>query len=229
MAYLGAGPTLFLLGAYHGINPGMGWLFAVALGMQERSAQAVLRALAPIALGHALAIGVVVAAVWSLGLVIPQEAVMLLGGGFMLAFVAFKIVTRFRHPAWVGMRVTGSDLVAWSFLMATAHGAGLMLVPALLRFQVDGVPSADAHAEHHAHHAEHIAAAGDGLATSLLAVGVHTAGMLVVSGALALVVFHKVGVEVLRKAWINVDLIWIGTMGVTGSLTLGLALWNLMA
>ena len=221
--------SLLVLGGFHGLNPAMGWLFAVALGFQERRGRAVIAALGPIALGHALAIGVVVVIVWSLGAVIPQEAVMLVGGGAMVAFVAYKAITRFRHPAWVGMRVNKSDLVAWSFLMATAHGAGLMLVPALLRFQVEGIPSADAHATHRDHHAQHIAAAGDGFVTSLLAVGLHTTAMLVVSGALALVVFHTVGVDVLRKAWINVDLIWIGAMGVTGSLTLVLGLWRLAA
>ena len=66
---------MLLLGAYHGINPGMGWLFAVALGMQEQKGSAVARALVPIALGHALSIGIVVLAAAFLGMALPQEAI----------------------------------------------------------------------------------------------------------------------------------------------------------
>jgi hypothetical protein len=135
MAHLGAGPTLFLLGAYHGINPGMGWLFAVALGMQEHSAQAVLRALAPIALGHALAIGVVVLLAGLVQIVLPLQYLTIAVATALIALGLYKIV-RNRHFRWGGMKVGFAELTVWSFLMASAHGAGLMVLPVVL-----GLPS----------------------------------------------------------------------------------------
>jgi hypothetical protein len=123
--------ALLGLGAFHGINPGMGWLFAVALGLQEQRRGAVLRALLPIALGHALSIGVVVLAIGLLHDALPEAWVRWPVGLGLAAFGAYKLV-RCRHPRWVGMRVSALDLTWWSFLMATAHGAGLMLAPVLL-------------------------------------------------------------------------------------------------
>src|SRR5262245_11569648 len=125
---------LALLGAYHGINPAMGWLFAVGLGLQEQRRGAVLGAFAPIALGHALSIALVVALVGLLQAVIPPHVLQLVCAGVLLAFGLYRIVTRAAHPRWVGMRVGSRDLATWSFLMSTAHGAGLMLVPVLLQF-----------------------------------------------------------------------------------------------
>ena len=124
--------SLAALGAFHGLNPAMGWLFAVALGLQERRLWAVTTALGPIALGHALAIGLAAVSVSLLGLVIPQRLLLALGGAALLGFAAYKIATRFRHPRWVGMRVSPRELVLWSILMVSAHGAGLMLVPVLV-------------------------------------------------------------------------------------------------
>jgi hypothetical protein len=217
--------SLVLLGSFHGLNPAMGWLFAVALGIQERSGRGVVRALGPIALGHALAIAAVVAVVAFLGTVLPQQAVMLIGGVAMLAFATYKVASRFRHPAWVGMRVRGRELIAWSFLMATAHGAGLMLVPAILALRDDRVPTTMASSGPHQHlHADHASDAGAGLLTSAFAVGVHTAAMFAVAGAIAVIVYKKVGVDILRRAWINMDLIWIGAIALTGVATVTLAL-----
>src|SRR5437870_6036037 len=132
------------LGAFHGINPGMGWLFAVALGLQEQSQRAVRRALLPIALGHAASIGVVVVAVSLLQAVLPEQLMRYLCAALLGAFGLWRLV-RARHPRWVGMRVGFRDLMLWSFLMATAHGAGLMIVPILL-----GWPDGN-HAGHAAH------------------------------------------------------------------------------
>src|SRR5215203_6673775 len=143
--------SLAALGAFHGLNPAMGWLFAVSLGLQERRLRAVLIALGPIALGHALAIGLAAVVVGMVGLVIPQRLLLVLGGAALLAFAVSKVITRFRHPRWVGMRVSSRELVLWSFLMASAHGAGLMLVPVLAGVRGEGVTSASAHAEHFGH------------------------------------------------------------------------------
>jgi hypothetical protein len=231
--------SLLLLGAFHGLNPAMGWLFAVALGFQERRLGAVVAALGPITLGHALAIGLVAVPVGLLGVVFPRELLLILIGVALLAFAGYKLLTRFRHPRWVGMRVRPRELVLWSFLMATAHGAGLMLAPVLARMRDDAVPTALAqadHAEHvHAGHMEHIGHAGhalpsggDAVGSAVAAVALHSAAMLAVAALIAVVVYRKVGVDVLRRAWFNLDFLWVGALVLAGVITLAIGLWPLM-
>jgi hypothetical protein len=221
--------SLLALGAFHGLNPAMGWLFAVALGLQERRLRAVLRALGPIALGHALAIGLAAVAVGMLGVMIPQRVLLALGGTALLGFAAYKVATRFRHPRWVGMRVSPRELVLWSFLMASAHGAGLMLVPVLAGVRGEGVSSVLAHAEHLGHTGQHPVAASDAVLPALAAVGLHSVAMLAVAGVIAVVVYQKLGVEVLRRAWVNLDFIWVSALVVVGGVALGLSLWPSLA
>src|SRR5687768_3208140 len=168
--------SLALLGGFHGLNPAMGWLFAVAIGFQERRLGAVLAALGPITLGHALSLGLVAVPVGLLGLVIPRDLLLTLTGLVLLGFAGRKIATRFRHPRWVGMRLRPRELVLWSFLMATAHGAGLMVAPVLVRLRGDAVPGAlaqSAQPDHlaHAGHAGHqLSAGGDALDLAVAAV-----------------------------------------------------------
>src|SRR6476620_4936566 len=199
-----------LLGAYHGINPGMGWLFAVALGMQEQKGSAVARSLVPIALGHALAIGVVVLAAAFLGMALPREAVRYPVAGLLVGLGVYSLVGHY-HPRWVRMKVGFRDLTVWSFLMASAHGAGLMVVPVLLGSST--VEAADQIAGHH-----HMSGATPGAA--LLATAIHTAAYLAVTGLIAWVVYTKVGLAVLRKAWLNLHLVWAAALIVTGLVTL---------
>jgi hypothetical protein len=218
--------ALLGLGAFHGINPGMGWLFAVALGLQEQRRAAVLRALVPIALGHALSIGAVVLALGLLQDMLPDAWVRWPVGVSLALFGAYKLV-RSRHPRWVGMRVGFVDLTTWSFLMATAHGAGLMLAPVLLGW---GGGGHEHHAHmHHAHHggghAEHAATLAQAGGTPLLALAataLHTLGYLVVMGLIALIVYEKVGLAILRKAWFNLDVVWAIALIVTGVVTVAL-------
>jgi hypothetical protein len=221
--------SLLALGAFHGLNPAMGWLFAVSLGLQERRLRAVTMALGPIAFGHALAISLAAVAVGTLGLVIPQRVLLMLGGAALLGFAVYKVATRFRHPRWVGMRVRPRELVLWSFLMASAHGAGLMLVPVLISLRGDGVASALAHAEHLGHMGHQPPGGNASLLPALAAVGLHSFAMLTVAGMIAVVVYQKVGVEVLRRAWVNLDLIWVGALAITGGIALGLSLWPSLA
>lgn len=218
--------SLAALGAFHGLNPAMGWLFAVALGLQERRLRAVALALGPIALGHALAIGLSAVAVGVVGLIIPPRLLLALGGAALLGFAAYKVASRFRHPRWVGMRVGPRDLVFWSFLMASAHGAGLMLVPVLVQLRGDVAPSVLASAEHAEHLSHQAAVTSNALIPALAAVGVHTAAMLAVAGVLAVVVYQKLGVEVLRRAWVNLDVLWVGALAITGTVALLLGLWS---
>ena len=202
---------MLLLGAYHGINPGMGWLFAVALGMQEQKGSAVARALVPIALGHALSIGIVVMAAAFLGMALPREAIRYAVAGLLFGLGVFSMVRHY-HPRWVRMKVGFRDLTVWSFLMASAHGAGLMLLPVLL-----GSSTVEAAGQMAGHH--HTSAASSPLA-ALLATGVHTIAYLAVTGLIAWVVYSKLGVAVLRKAWLNLNLVWAAALVVTSVVTL---------
>lgn len=197
-------PALLLLGAYHGINPGMGWLFAVALGMQERRRAAVAWSLVPITLGHALAIALAIAVAGVLGLAVSPGRLKLIVAAALFALGGYRVF-RHRHPRGGGMRVGFRDLTAWSFLMASAHGAGLMVLPILFGLSADG----------HARHSSELRS----LPSAGLAVGVHTAGYLAVTAIVAAIVYEKVGLAVLRKAWVNMDLIWAGALVLTGLLT----------
>src|SRR5438874_4304042 len=125
--------VLIILGAYHGLNPGMGWLFAVARGLQERRRAALWQSFLPIAIGHEAAIGAVVVLVGVAQLVIAPQALRAGRAGLLLAFAAYRIYRQQAHPRGFGMRVGLRGLFGWSFLMSSAHGAGLMLVPILLR------------------------------------------------------------------------------------------------
>ena len=208
--------TLALLGAYHGINPGMGWLFAVARGLQEQRRDAVFQSLVPIALGHAASIALVVAVVGGIQMVAAPRPVRLAGAAALILFGVFKLVRPRSHPRWVGMRIGAGELAVWSFLMATAHGAGLMLFPVLL-----ALPRSPH--DHRAHHAHGVAAMGLGpasLGQDAAAVLVHTLAMLVVMGAVAFVVYEKVGLAILRRAWINLDFIWATAIVAAGVFTL---------
>ena len=207
--------ALALLGAYHGLNPAMGWLFAVALGLQEQRRGAVLQALPPIALGHAVAISLAVLVVGVAQIVVPLDVLRYVGAGVLILFGLYKLVRR-KHPRWVGMRVGFRDLTAWSFLMATAHGAGLMLVPVLLRFS-----SADATHNAHGAHAGYTDPTGSATALAdLAAVGLHTLAMFAVMAAIAIVVYEKLGVMILKRTWFNLDLLWAGVLVGAGVITL---------
>jgi len=202
---------LVLLGAYHGINPAMGWLFAVALGMQEQKGRAVARALIPIALGHAVAIGVVVSAATLLGFALPLIAIRYSVAALLVGLGIYSLFGH-RHPRWVRMQVGFHDLTVWSFLMASAHGAGLMVVPVLL-----GASTVEAAGQMAGHH--HTYAASSPLA-AVLATGVHTAAYLAVTGLVAWVAYRKLGLGLLRKAWFNLDMVWAGAPLITGLGTL---------
>ena len=199
--------TLLLLGAVHGLNPGMGWLFAVALGLQRQDRRAVWRALVPLATGHALAIGTAVGLAFALGVVLPPRPLQWLVAAALLGLGAFHLRGH-RHLRWsgAGMNVGARDLTIWSFLMASAHGAGLMALPLVLGAT-----------HHHGNHAAMLA--GGGASSGLLASGVHTAGYLLVTGLVAVVVYERVGLRLLRTAWLNVDLAWAAALVVTAALT----------
>jgi hypothetical protein len=218
--------AMFALGAFHGINPGMGWLFAVALGMQEGRGRAVWRALLPLALGHALAIAAVVLAALALGVAVPRGPLQWTLGVVLIA-LGVRRLFRCRHPRYGGMRVGARDLTIWSALMATAHGAGLMVLPLVLGIgSTAAAGTDDAHAAHahHVHGTTMATAASPGLdvASALIATCVHGAGYLAVTALIAWLVYRYAGLGILRRAWVNLDLVWALALVVTGGVALAL-------
>ena len=203
--------AVFGLGVFHGINPAMGWLFAVTLGLQEEKRAAVFRALPPIVLGHALSIGIIIAAVLLARVSLPHRALKIASAAILFAFGFYRLL-RTRHPNWVGMRVGFGDLTIWSFIMASAHGAGLMLVPFFLQSPAAG------ESHHHDTHEMHAWAFANFSAPSLLgaSVAVHTFGYLLMTVLVAILVYEKLGVAILRRAWFNIDLVWMLALMITG-------------
>jgi hypothetical protein len=196
--------ALVLLGAYHGVNPGMGWLFAVARGMQERSRTAVLSSLVPIAIGHEASIVIVVIAVSLSEQVLPPYLVRLVAALVLVGFGVYKLLRPRSHPGGIGLRVGFAGLAGWSFLMSTAHGAGLMLAPVLL-----GLP---VYATYHS--------LSELSLQAVAAASLHVTAMLLVMGIVSVVVYEKVGLGVLRRGWFNMDLGWSLALIASGALTL---------
>ena len=204
----------------------MGWLFAVALGLQEQSRAALYRAFAPIALGHMASVAIVVAVVALGRAIVPTDILKYVGAGALIAFGLYKLFWNRSHPRWVGMRVGFRDLTAWSFLMASAHGAGLMLAPVLFNLPGYGQSVAESIDARDVPHAEYMflgAPASIGTAAAqLTAVGVHTVAMFGVMTLVAVVVFEKVGLALLRRSWFNLDRLWAGALIVSGAVTAAL-------
>jgi hypothetical protein len=182
---------LGLLGAYHGLNPAMGWLFAVGLGLQERSRRAVLRSLLPIAIGHECSIVLIAALVLGLGVVADSTVLHVCAGVALIGFGGFRFIKPHAHFRWTKARVNRRELSWWSFLMSTAHGAGLMVAPAALS-----------------------------LPGSALGLLLHVTAMILVMGVVAVLVYDRVGVAVLRRAWVNTDWLWAGAFVLAGVVTL---------
>jgi hypothetical protein len=188
----------------------MGWLFAVALGLHRRSRASVVLALPPIAFGHAVSIAMVAGAFATAGVLVNQRAVQVSAGLLLIGWSVYHQLYGHRHRVRVGMKTGQAGLVLWSFLMATAHGAGLMILPAMIPLCLASSATGEA-------------GAGGPAGAALAAVAVHTAAMLVVTAAVAVSVYEWVGLSVLRTAWLNTDLLWTGALAGTGLVLLLLA------
>lgn len=199
---------VFLLGCYHGINPAMGWLFAVAIGLQERKAAAVFRSIVPLTLGHIASVGAVVLVTVVAAAELPHTVVRVGAAAILLAFGILRLV-RARHPRWVGMRVGFWGLAAWSLLMSSAHGAGLMLVPFVTAMH----SARDAMAMP-------MPAPPPQYGAGLVMVALHTLGYALTTLGIAMAVYVRFGVSFLRTAWFNVDVIWAAALIVSGLVTL---------
>jgi hypothetical protein len=199
-------PILYLagLGAFHGLNPAMGWLFAVALGLHRRSRATVFASLVPIAMGHALSIAAVATLLLATGLLVQGDTVRIASGVILLVWAIYHWRYGHRHRVRFGMQVGLLGLAAWSFLMATAHGAGVMLWPALLPMCLPNGASSTG--------------VGGPLAGAVAAVVIHTVAMLATTALVAALVYEWAGVAVLRRAWLNVDRIWTLALAATAGL-----------
>jgi hypothetical protein len=189
------------LGIFHGINPAMGWLFAVALGLHRQNRKIVVMSWAPIALGHAAAVAALVFAVLALGLVVNHAILNHLAAALLLGWAVWHAARGHRQRLRVGMRTGLAGLALWSFLMSSVHGAGLMLVPVVLPLCASG-------------------SAPHWLSGAMTAIGLHTAVMLAMIAGISAIVYDWVGLAVLRSGWINFDLIWIAALGICGVLQL---------
>jgi hypothetical protein len=202
MTELWAWLALVGLGAFHGLNPAMGWLFAVALGLHQQDRRVVWLSVVPIALGHALSVVVLAAAFFWAGLIIDARIVRIGAGLVLIGWALYHWRYGHRHRVRFGMQTGLLGLGVWSFLMATAHGAGLMLWPVLMPLCIAAASEPD----------------GPGpLATAIIGIGVHTLAMLVTTTVVAVAVYEWVGLEILRRAWINVDLVWTFALVAAGA------------
>ena len=207
-ASLGFWPWLAIagLGAFHGLNPGMGWLFAVALGLHRQHRRSVWLALVPIASGHAVSVAAVALVFLWIGWLVDGWAVRVGAALLLIGWALYHWRLRHRHRVRFGMQVGLAGLFVWSFLMAAAHGAGLMLWPALMPLclanSAGAVPPSAP------------------LVAGLAGVGLHTLAMLSVTAAMAAAVYEWVGLEVLRRAWLNIDALWVTALVATGMLML---------
>ncbi|HLX82862.1 MAG TPA: hypothetical protein VKR59_03130 [Terriglobales bacterium] len=209
--------ALALLGAYHGLNPAMGWLFALSLGLQEKRRSAVVRALLPIALGHAAAITLAILILRFVQHLLPMSIVKW-GVALILFTLGSYRLFRASHPRGAGMRVGGRELFVWSFLMASAHGAGLMLLPVLMAQPMSGMTMT-----HSMGGGTTVIPSSLTASAIALAVLIHTASMLAVAGILAILFFEtyeKVGLRLLRHTWLNFDLLWAIALMVAGCVVL---------
>lgn len=197
------------LGLFHGINPAMGWLFAVALGLNRRSERLVWLALVPIALGHALAVAIILFVALALGLILEPGPLQRFAGVILLAWAAWHALYGHRHALRVGMQTGLGGLFLWSFLMANAHGAGLMLIPAVIPLCLAASPA-------------HELTAGGSVLVALTALGVHTGAMLATIAIISIAVYKWIGVAFLRRGWINLDLLWTMALIVCGIILLAL-------
>jgi hypothetical protein len=189
------------LGFFHGINPAMGWLFAVALGLHRQRREIVLLSWIPIALGHAAAVAAVLFAVLAFGLVMDHAALQRTAGALLSGWAIWHAVRRHQRRIRFGMRTGLAGLAVWSFLMSSAHGAGLMLIPVLLPLCGPG-------------------SAHTSLVVAAVALGVHTTAMLATIAVVSVIVYDWLGLAFLRTGWVNFDLLWIAVLGICGAILL---------
>lgn len=213
--------TVAGLGTFHGLNPAMGWLFAVALGLYRRSRRVVMLSLIPISLGHAIAAACVLITGLSLGAVLDHRILSRTSGLVLIGWAVWHAWRGHRMRSRVGMQAGFLGLAGWSFLMAAAHGAGLMLIPALLPMCSGLAGGATSSAM--ALTSSNLVSGFAGVATIAgAALLVHTVAMLITTAVISIVVFDRIGVACLRTKWVNVDLLWTASLFGCGVVQMGM-------
>jgi hypothetical protein len=204
-------------GLYHGINPGMGWPLAVAAGLMDKSARALLAALVPLSAGHFLAMLVILLPFAMLLALAEWQRQIQIGASLLLIAYGMLRLAYPRHPR-VLARIRPAQLALWSFVVAIAHGAGLMLVPIYLGLcENAGLDSG------------HQAAAtlvGANLAMALIVSVVHTVAMILAGGGAAWLVYRYLGLQYLSRSWFNLDTVWALSLILVGAIALALAGWH---
>ena len=196
------------LGALHGLNPANGWMFAAARGVRARDGAEARRALLPIGIGHVASVAIVACA-FAQGLSMDRTLVQGLAGTLLIGAASIRLLSGAGQRTPITMHAGHVGVALWSFLMATAHGAGLMLVPALASMCLANNP------------AREITASGS-LVLALGAVGVHTAAMLVTTGIVATCVCHGVAMHPRLLRGIAPRQVWTAALAVTGVLLMAL-------
>jgi hypothetical protein len=209
--------AVVLSGLYHGLNPGMGWPLAVAAGLMERREAALARTLVPLAMGHLVAISVVLLPFAALTFFLDWSREIRIGAGLVIIGFAAMLLLYPRHPRFLA-RVRPTQLALWSFLIGLLHGAGLMLVPILLGLcAVAPVSTPDPLANE----------ARGLIGNTALALEValtHTAAMVAAGGLMAWAVYRFLGIKALTKTWFDLNHLWAGSLAVAGALGIYMAL-----
>lgn len=218
--------AVIALGVYHGVNPAMGWPLAVANGLSARRGRAVFTTLLPLGAGHLLAMAIVLVPFAALSWYAQWgREIRIVSGALVLLFGLYKLADR-RHPRFL-VRIRPSQLTLWSFLMATAHGAGLMLVPIVLglcaRASVTSAPDGLASAVSAGHQSFTVLVSAD-IATALLVAAAHTLAMVGAGLVLAWLVYRHLGLRFLRQSWFNLEAAWALSLVVAGGMGCALAI-----
>jgi hypothetical protein len=198
-------------GLYHGVNPGMGWPLAVSAGLMGRGRPDLLNAMVPLALGHMLAmLAILLPFTAMLSLLDWQREIRIGAACLVIAFGVLRLLNR-RHPRSLA-RIRPTRLALWSFSIALAHGAGLMLLPIYLGICSAGEPDV-------AHRASATLMAGN-VGTAGLVSLVHTVAMVVAGGAMALMAHAWLGLTFISRSWVNLDLVWATSLILIGGIAL---------
>ncbi len=201
--------AVVLSGLYHGVNPGMGWPLAVSAGLMGRGSRDLLAALGPLAAGHFLAMAVILLPFAALAALVTWQAEIRIGAGLLVIAVGLYLLINRRHPRFLA-RIRPTQLALWSFAVATAHGAGLMLVPIYLG--LCRVEELDA---------GHRAAAqliGGNVQVAIAVSLVHAAAMIFTGGTVAFAVHRWLGLKFISSSWFNVEMVWALSLVLVGGL-----------
>jgi hypothetical protein len=208
-----------LSGLYHGVNPGMGWPLAVSAGLMGKGRRDLIAALGPLALGHLLAMLVILLPFALMAALIQWQREIRIGAALVVIGYGVWLLIYRRHPRFLA-RIRPTQLALWSFAVAMAHGAALMLLPIYLGL----CRAADLDHGHRAA-AELI---GGQLSTAVLVSLVHAGAMILAGGLIAVAVHAWLGLKFLSKSWFNLDLVWACSLVVVGGVALGVAWFGRM-